>query len=69
MQVTTESYSALGELLPEEKLTVASTFHCDLGPAQGMPDGAVLGLWVQIKEGIVEPRYLSQAQLNLLTGG
>jgi hypothetical protein len=66
MQIKTEAYSALGQLLPSQEYDVVSTFKCCLGPEDGMPEGAVLGFWVKIGAIQVEPIYLSQAQLAAL---
>ena len=61
MKLQTESYNALGILLPEEELEIASVFHCDFtNPESG--EQIVFGLWIQQEANIVEPRYLTQKQ-------
>ena len=66
MRIKTEAYSALGQLLPSQEYDVVSTFECCLGPEDGMPEGAILGLWAKLGAIQVEPIYLSQVQLAAL---
>jgi hypothetical protein len=66
MRIKTEAYSAIGQLLPSQEYDVVSTFECHLSQEDGMPDGAVLGLWVKLGAIQVEPIYLSQVQLTAL---
>lgn len=61
MTITTESYDALGTLLPAEPLKVVSSFACNWKD-DVMPERIVLGLWVESEDGTVAPRYLSAAQ-------
>lgn len=66
MKLTTESYDALGTLLPAEELEVVSTFFCDFG-LDNIFEPIVLGIWVQHPlSNNVEPRYLTEAQRDQL---
>lgn len=66
MILTTESYDALGTLLPPEGLEIISVFFCELSNEDLMPEPISLGVWVQNLNGNVEPRYLTAAQRDQL---
>ena len=69
MKITTEAYDALGKLQSEAELTIASVFEAHLGLEQGMPEPIVLGVWIKIDKTQVEPRYLTQVQLDKILRG
>ncbi len=67
MKLRTESYDEIGTLLPEADLEVISHFTCFAKTSEKIPMQIVLGIWIQLKNSVIEPRYLTQAQLDKCT--
>lgn len=65
VKITSSTYDILGNFLKEETLEVTSFFNAQLDSESGMPEPIVCGIWIK-KENKVEPRYLTQDQLDNL---
>jgi hypothetical protein len=69
MKIKTSAYDALGNLLPEQTYTVASSFFVD-SITQGNSPPLVLGIWTACPDlgpGRVEPIYLTEEQRAAIT--